>query len=281
MGTINQIRHFLICDPRHFQIIYLTTFMFLGHFLLDWYPSPFHYVAAFFGCLLSQSIGNVLTGRKWHDLKSALITALGLSLLCHSNSPITMVLAGSLAIASKFLLRFNQKHIYNPANFGIILVVLMTGDAWISPGQWGQEGLLVLLFSAAGLMILFNVGRLDVGLTFLFSFAALLFLKEVLYKSWSVDHWLHSLSSGSLLLFSFFMITDPISTPNAPKARYFWAIWVAILTFILGSWWKVHDAPLWALFFSAPLTAFLDRYLKHQKFSWFTDTDSNRLLTNT
>ena len=51
----------------------------------------------------------------------------------------TMALAAFGAIASKFLFRVDSKHFFNPANLGIIIALTFTQDAWVSPGQWGEE----------------------------------------------------------------------------------------------------------------------------------------------
>ena len=75
-----------------------------------------------------------------------------------------------------------------------------------------------------GWFVLFRVGRLDTGLTFLATFAGLMFIRSYVYLGWPIDHFWHTLSSGTLLLFAFFMITDPVTTPNHPKARILWSI---------------------------------------------------------
>lgn len=46
-----------------------------------------------------------------------------------------------VAIASKFVFSFGEKHFFNPANFGIIFALLLTNNAWVSPGQWGEDWL--------------------------------------------------------------------------------------------------------------------------------------------
>ena len=45
----------------------------------------------------------------------------------------------SIAIASKFLLRIDGKHIWNPAGFAIVVLLLTSSGVWISPGQWGAS----------------------------------------------------------------------------------------------------------------------------------------------
>ena len=179
-----------------------------------------------------------------------------------------MMLAGLLSISSKFIFRFRGKHIFNPTNFGIIITILFTHAAWISPGQWGNNGLLVFSIGLTGLIVLLSVKRLDTALAFLLTFCLLSFIRSVVIVGWSYDVFLHQFTSGTLLLFTFFMITDPVSTPSHKHARIIWASLVAMLAFYLSNYQFINGAPLWALFFISPLTFFLDKLFVHRKFSW-------------
>jgi Na+-translocating ferredoxin:NAD+ oxidoreductase RnfD subunit len=76
------------------------------------------------------------------------------------------------------------------------------------------------------------------------------------------------MQNGSLLLFAFFMITDPKTTPNAPVARIIWSMLVGVITFVVTNWLYFHTAPIWVLFFIAPLTVLFDRFFKHKPFQW-------------
>ncbi|MEL6674859.1 MAG: RnfABCDGE type electron transport complex subunit D [Bacteroidota bacterium] len=259
-------------DARHFQIFYLGGFLIFGLLALDWQVNLAGYLVLLGTGLGVQAIGIKLTGKSWNSLKSALITCLGLCLLLKANSLWTLSFTAAVAIGSKFLIRSKGKHIFNPANFGIILAILLTGDAWVSPGQWGNHIILLFMMGAAGLIVLLKVGRLDTSLSFLLSFGALLFCEQILYKGWPLDHFFHTLTSGTLLLFTFFMITDPVTTPNAPKARIIWGIAVGTLTYILTLWFYVFDAPIWALIIISPLTVWLDRHFPYQRFQWLTSS---------
>jgi Na+-transporting NADH:ubiquinone oxidoreductase subunit NqrB len=255
-------------DARHFQIAYLGSFLIFGIFVLGWHPALPAYLVIVGIALLTQIAFVAITSGNYSSIKSALITALGLCLLLKANELWVLALAAFLAIASKFLIRAGDKHLFNPANFGIIAVLLLTGQAWVSPGQWGNQVVLLFLIGASGLIVLLKVGRLDTSIAFLSSFGGLLFLQNVIYKGWPLDHLLHSLSTGTLLLFAFFMITDPKTTPNAPKARLLWAGATGVITFIMTAWFGVFDAPIWALFFISPLTVLLDRWFRHTRFEW-------------
>lgn len=206
------------------------------------------------------------------SLKSAMITSLSLSLLLRADHYTTMILAGFLAILSKFLFQVERKHFFNPANFGIIAALLLTRDAWVSPGQWGEEGWYALLFAGTGGLVLKRVGRWDTTVAFLGAYTLLEAIRN-LWLGWTWDVFSHRLMSGSLLLFALFMITDPRSIPNARISRVIWAGCIALLTFILRNHFFLSTAVFWALFALAPLTIVLDWLWSFSRFSW-TDNSS-------
>ena len=287
----------LLQDRRDYQIIFLSCFLFLGLFTRDWTIQPWLIATVVLSCIGTQWVLNAavaiqkksdvysVTSSKllvlWHsltspkvlNLRSALITSLGLCLLLRSNSHQTMMLAGILAIASKFLLRYHGKHFFNPANFGIISALILTNDAWVSPGQWGTDWWYLLLFAGMGGVILKKVGRWDTSVTFLLAYAGIEGLRN-LWLGWSWDVWLHQLASGSLLLFALFMLTDPRSIPNATMGRVVWAIAIAVITVILQDYFYVTTAIFWALFIISPLTILLDTFWSAPRFIW------HRLLVN-
>jgi Na+-transporting NADH:ubiquinone oxidoreductase subunit NqrB len=116
---------------------------------------------------------------------------------------------------------------------------------------------------------LLKCGRIDISLAFIASFFGLEFMRSVLWLGWPIDYFGHMVTNGALLLFTFFMITDPMTTPNHPKARIAWAILVGILTFGLNHIFILNSgAPIWALFIISPLTLVFDKFFKSQKFAW-------------
>ena len=282
----------ILIDKRDYQIIFLSCFLFLGLFTRDWTIEPFLIGTIIFSCFVTQwvlstvvevqkkrdiydlsnstttIILNSFVGSKvLNSLRSALITALGLCLLLRGNSYQTMMLAGFLAIASKFLFRWRSKHFFNPANFGIISALLLTNDAWVSPGQWGTDWWYLILFAGMGGIVLKKVGRWDTSVTFLLVYAGLEAVRNF-WLGWSWDVWSHQLSSGSLLLFALFMLTDPRSIPNATLGRIFWAIAIAFTTFVLQDYFYLTTAIFWALFIISPLTILLDMVWSAPRFMW-------------
>lgn len=261
-------KNWLTRDARHFQIAYLGLFLLIGLSSLGWDLEWKSMSAVIATALTVQTICVYFTTKNYTSWKSALITALGLCLLLKANSIWVLCLAAALAIASKFIIRFNYKHVFNPANFGIILAILLTGEAWISPGQWGSAIILLFIIGVLGFIVLLKVGRLDTSLSFLLTFFLLEYCRTVLYLGWGWDVLLHKFTNGSFLLFTFFMITDPVTTPNHPKARILWAILIAFVAFSMTNWFYLHTAPIWALIVISPLTVILDKYLKGKRFQW-------------
>jgi Na+-transporting NADH:ubiquinone oxidoreductase subunit NqrB len=275
-------------DARIYQILCLFLFLILGIGTRDWTLQPGMILATIGTCLLTQILMSWMICQESSDaefvqsvansIPSALITSLGLSLLLRADHYSTIVLASIAAIVSKFLLRVYDKHIFNPANFGIITVLLLTPDAWVSPGHWGEESWYALLFVSAGGLVLKRVGRWDTSIAFLVAYAGLEAIRNV-WLGWTWDVWSHRLMSGSLLLFALFMITDPRTIPNARISRLIWAVSIALLTFILRNYFFVSTAVLWALIALAPLSILLDWIWTAPRFSWNSSLDVTPELT--
>ncbi|WP_017711270.1 RnfABCDGE type electron transport complex subunit D [Prochlorothrix hollandica] len=286
-NRLTRISHSVLKDARDYQILFLSLFLALGIGTRDWTLRPWGVGTIVVTCWgvqwlcawglqhwgskdLVQSPG----GRPGSNLnppafnwRSPLITALGLSLLLRGDRPSTLALAATLAIASKFLLRYGGKHFFNPANLGIIAALVLTPDAWVSPGQWGDDLWYGLVFLGAGGIVLGRVGRLETTVAFLGSYGALEALRN-LWLGWTWDVWFHRLSSGSLLLFALFMVTDPRAIPNHPRSRVIWAMAIAALTFYLRNYCFMSTAVFWALFLLSPLTPVLDGIWRNDRFSW-------------
>jgi Na+-transporting NADH:ubiquinone oxidoreductase subunit NqrB len=280
----------LFKDARDYQIIFLSVFFLLGVSTRDWSLKPIAIAITFATCWLTQicmvSIFPSATPQKherWLSLKSATITGLGLSLLLRSDSYSAIACASFLAIASKFIFRTNGKHWFNPANFGIVVVLLLdsfvgNSHAWVSNGQWGEDSLYALVFLGLGGIVLKKVGRWDTSFMFLASYTILEGLRN-LWLGWTWDVLAHRLTSGSLLLFALFMITDPRSIPNAKGARLIWAFAIAVLAFIFRNVFFNADAMFYALFLISPLTVLCDRIWNAPRFQWLPKRYS-ALLSN-
>lgn len=258
-------------DARHFQIVYLAIFLIYGIQFLNWDFKLEKLFVILGSTLLTQFVWIKVVNGSMNSLKSGLITGLGLCLLLNSSSLLTLSLAGVLAISAKYALRFKGKHLFNPANFGIIISILVFQDAWISPGQWGSNAIFLFVLAVLGGIVLRKVGRLETSLVFLGALFLLEYSRTVLYQGWEMEVLFHKFSSGTLLLFTFFMITDPMTIPNSKKGRIIWSLILAVATFICSAWMQLYTAPIWVLFCMTPLTVWLDQKLPKEKFKWINN----------
>ena len=272
-------------DPRYFQVIFQAIFLSYGILFLHWNADWQHYTISIGGCLTFQYAADSIRSKRFLKLNefdrwgfSVLISAMSLCLLLKTNDWWVSLLTAFLTVASKYVFRFNKKHIFNPSAFGIVATILLTKDAWLSPGQWGSNAVIFFFVVTLGTIVVTRVQKLDVSLAFLFTFVGLLYWRQVYVLGWPMDHFIHSVSTGSLLLFTFFMISDPRTSPNHPMARIVWAILIAVVSFYLAAFkWK-YNTIIWVLVAAAPLVPLLDRIIKSKQFEWNRNTIINRPL---
>ena len=256
----------LLRDPRHYQIGVLSSLILLGIFHFAFALPWWHVVACVGSTLGTQAFGDKMIGRKFEP-RSALISALSLTILLRTGSVTLSIAAGVLAVASKFLIRFRGKHIFNPANFGLVVVALLFSGAWISPGQWGTATIFALLLAGLGGVVTGKAKRWDVSLAFLGFYAALV-MARALWLGDPLSIPVHQLQSGALLIFTFFMISDPKTTPDARLGRVIYAAMVAVIGFTIQFGFYNSAGVILALILTAPFVPLIDYLFKGQKYNW-------------
>lgn len=270
----------LFKDARYFQILFQTLFLSYGIYFLHWKAEWWLYSTYFFVSIVTQLIFEYFSGKKKAAYKnrirfsfpSVLISSFGLSLLLKTNNIEIAALAAFISIASKFLIKINGKHIFNPSALGIVAAILLTGKAWFSPGQWGSSTVILFGVCCLGFIVVTKVQKLDTSIAFLGTFAGLLFIRQIIYLGWPMDFFIQSISTGSLLLFSFFMITDPKTIPNHTVARIIWCTAIAAIAFYLSAFKFINGAPIFVLVFAQPTVPLLDKLFKAKKFEWAAST---------
>ncbi|GLH78145.1 hypothetical protein SSBR45G_30530 [Bradyrhizobium sp. SSBR45G] len=253
-------------DARYFQIAALATLLAINFAIIDFGARPAASVIAITMALLTQAIGSRLAGVPF-DAKSPLITGLSLSLLLRADALWLHGAAAVVAIGSKFVLRIDGKHVFNPAGLAIVVLLFSSKGVWISPGQWGAEIWFATLAGCFAILVLSASRRADIAIYFFASHAALLILRA----AWLGDPLaipLHQLQSGSLLIFTFFMISDPRTTPDSRAGRLLFAMTVAVTAHYLTFFMQMRPALYVALIALSPLTLVLDRLIPAARFSW-------------
>ena len=159
--------------------------------------------------------------------------------------------AGTAAVAllSKYVIRFRGRHVFNPSNFGLVLCFLLFGPERADPLAfwWGPMSawmaLALAIIVTGGLAILLRLGLLGIAVGFWVAFATgmgvLALSGHEMTARWHLgpmtgfELWRILVFSPEVLVFLFFMITDPKTIPNGRTARRAYAVGVGLLAVLL------------------------------------------------
>ena len=256
-----------LSDPRCYQVLILGCLLAFGITALDFGIRWQNALAILVTAQAIQFGGARIVGLPRFDPMSALITSLSLTLLLRTDTPWLAAAAAAIAIGSKFVLRVRGKHVFNPANFALVTMMLISDQAWVSSGQWGSAALGAFTLSCLGFLVLTRARRAETTIAFLAFFGALL-LGRALWLGDPLSIPLHQLQNGALLIFAFFMISDPKTTPDAASGRVLYAGVVASVAFIIQFVHYVPNGPIIALALSAPLVPAIDALLQGSHYRW-------------
>lgn len=255
-------------DPRYFQFAALGTLTLLQIVGSDFGTSLEILTLTLYSVAIAHIALSFILGTHHFDVRSSLISAFSISLLLRSNDLWIYPVAALLAVGSKALITHKGKHLFNPAAFAIVTLLLVAPqNVWVSIGQWGSFSWLAGLIVCLGAMVLTRSRSADISLFFIGSWAALCF-GRAFYLGDPFAIPLHQLQSGALLIFTFFMISDPMTAPVHRTARFLFAAAVAGLAFLLFYEYRVREALFFALIIISCITPLLNHVWKAERFFW-------------
>jgi hypothetical protein len=203
---------------------------------------------------------------------SALITGLGVSLLVnYPHDYFLPVLPAFGAIVSKYLLTFRGRHVINPGLCGVMTALVLGRGHFASapPYQWGGSVITgILIASAAVVFFASRIQRTHLVLSFLISFAAFTALRAWIMRWHLPPETLvqGTLASPAFFLFTFYMITDPKTSPNKPWVQVGWGALVAFLD--LAFHLRSSLATLFFALFTASSLRWAWLHLRYREWSW-------------
>jgi Na+-transporting NADH:ubiquinone oxidoreductase subunit NqrB len=253
-------------DPRLYQIGALTLLLLYGIFALGFDITLTRSALLVGTAIATQAICGRIKGVPF-DPRSAAISGLSLSLLLRSESLMLLIAGAVIAVASKFVIRIRGKHIFNPTNIAIVALMLLSKHVWVSPGQWGNVAFFGFLIACIGGLVVNRAARSDVTYAFIVAWSALV-IGRSLWVGEPLTIPFHRLESGALLLFTFFMISDPKTTPDSRAGRILFASIVA-----LGGWYINYrlfrtNGILWSLAAAAIVVPIIDVLLPAARYQW-------------
>ena len=253
-------------DPRLYQIATLASLLVYGMGWLDFGITPATVCFVLLTAVATQGVCDRLIGARV-NARSALISGLSLCLLLRTNWTELAILAALIAIVSKFVIRFRGKHIFNPTNGGIVAMLLLTDQVWVAPGQWGSVAFFAVLMACVGSVVVNRAARADVTYAFIAFYCALMFGRSI-YLGEPLAIPFHRLESGALLLFTFFMISDPKTTPSSRAGRVVFAGLVACSAWYVQFRLFRTNGLLWSLAGWSLAVPLIDWLLPGTRYAW-------------
>ena len=257
-------------DPRPWFALLLGCYVVCGLVFLGFGRTPWQVALTVVTAVAADYALNRLFRKRGGFPWSGLITGCGLALLLdYGSNPWLPMLPPLLAIGSKHLFTVNGRHVYNPALFGLIAGMAL-GGGLVSPApayQWG--GTWAVAMFLAGLAMVVFIPRIGRG--WLVGSFLVFYVLQTAFRAWVMRHhvppeaiWLGTLSAPAFFLFTFYMLTDPATSP--PKRGAQIGIAAAITVIDLGFHFRQSYYTLFYAAFTVQTARFAWGWLQHRQF---------------
>lgn len=208
-------------------------------------------------------LGRITYGR-WPHPASAYITGISVGILVRSPFLWPYFFASLISIASKYVLRYNGRHLWNPSNFGVSAVVFLApATASVLSIQWGNNIWPMAVIWVLGFAIVWRVGRLHISAAYILSFVVFGLLRSAITGNpWPAA--IAPITGPMYQLFIFFMVTDPRTTVSSRRGQIAVVIVVAFVEMLLRLQ-EVIYAPFYALFLVGPSSLAIEMWLRSRR----------------
>src|SRR5271168_1696564 len=247
-------------DNRYIAPAFITCILLAGHLsfgILESYQKTLLAIVTSIG--LELLLGRIFF-HKWVHPASAYITGISVGILVRSPAFWPYALCAAISIMSKYVLRVKGRHIWNPSNFGISVMLFLAADTVASLSiQWGNYLWPMLVIWILGSVIIARLHRFHITAIYVASFLAFAFLRSWMTGSpWQSE--VAPITGPMYQLFIFFMITDPKTTVRSKRGQCVVVFLVALLEMVLRLRQVVY-APFYALFIVGPAAMLVEIWL--------------------
>jgi len=238
-------------DKRYLAPILVTIVLIVGQVTFGFLESWSRTALAIGTSIAMELLLGRLLGGSWPHLASAYVSGISVGMLVRSPEFWPYALCSAISITSKYLIRVDGRHIWNPSNLGIVAMLVLAADTVASLSvQWGNTLLPMITVWLFGSVIIGTLGRFHIPLTFVASFVAFAALRAAITGHPFLAE-VAPITGPMYQLFVFFMITDPKTTVKPRWAQVLVAFLVAAVEAGLRLMQFVH-APYYALFIVGP-----------------------------
>ncbi len=251
-------------DSRYIAPAFITCILLVGHLsfgILESYPKTL--LAIVTSIALELVLGRIFL-HKWLNPASAYISGISVGILVRSPAYWPYALCAAISIMSKYVLRVKDRHIWNPSNFGISVMLFLAADTVASLSiQWGNYLLPMLVIWVLGSVIIARLHRFHITGIYVASFLAFAFLRSWMTGSpWQSE--VAPITGPMYQLFIFFMITDPKTTVRSKRGQCIVVFLVALLEMVLRLQQVIY-APFYALFIVGPTAMLVEIWLDSRR----------------
>ena len=244
-------RRVFTIENRFLPPILITCILLAAHISFGVLESYQRTALAIASAIATELLMGRLTYGRWPHPASAYITGISVGILTRSPFYWPYALISFISIASKYVLRFDGRHLWNPSNFGMSAVLLLApATVSLLSIQWGNTLWPMVVIWVLGTAIVWRVGRLHISATYVASFLVFSLIRSVV----SGTPWLATVApiTGPMYqLFIFFMVTDPKTTVRSTSGQCVVVFLVALVEAVLRLAEVVY-APFYALCLVGP-----------------------------
>jgi len=244
-------------DKRYLAPVLVTIVLLVGQLTFGFLESWSRTFLAILTAIAVEVILSRLMWGQWPHLASSYISGISIGMLVRSPAMWPYALCSAISITSKYVLRVEGRHIWNPSNFGIVAMLLLASDtvAGLSV-QWGNMLLPMIVVWCFGSVIIHALGRFHITLTYVASFLGFGLVRALVTGHPFLSE-VAPITGPMYQLFIFFMITDPKTTVRSFRGQCVVAFLVAALEAIFRLMRFVHS-PYYALFIVGPVANLIE-----------------------
>lgn len=244
--------------------LFITLILLVGNISFGILESYSKTLLAIATAIVTEMVLGRIFLRKWPHPASAYISGISVGILLRSPAFWPYALCSALSITSKYALRFRNRHIWNPSNFGICVMLILASQSVASLSiQWGNNLASLITIWVLGTVIVLRARRFHITLTYVVCFIALSFLRaHITGDPWQAE--IAPITGPMYQLFIFFMITDPKTTVRSRVGQCVVAAAVAVLEFFFRLNSSIY-APLYALFWVGPAALLLEMWIDSRR----------------
>lgn len=264
----------ILNNPKWLITILITSILLAANFLADFRTGPGLLAATLGSAVITEMGFSAWIRGGLYSVQSAYISGVSMTILTKPQQGLLWpyVLGAAVSIASKYVFTWRGRHIWNPTNFGIsVMLLIAPGSVSVLSSQFGNGNATLMVIWVVGALVASRARILHVTFSYLAAFLVLAYLRTLITGNAYTTE-IAPITGPMYQLFLFFMITDPPTTVRSRKGRIFVAVLIAVVESAIrltnefplpGTQMLLTAPPIFALAIVGPIAKIIDLELAH------------------